>query len=164
MSQDDVVNELLNTGTKWTQFWDMHSGGGLKEAPYSQIYIEAPEDEAALIFYNRFGHNPYRVSCTCCGEDYSLDTKDTLAEVSAYQRGCRYAYFDADGKEIKGKGKNKAVKHGYIEEKDPNAFSDNKFMSVEEYEKRKDVLVIRKEEISPEERRGDLPREGYVWH
>lgn len=56
----------------WTQFWDMHSGGGLKEEPYNMIYIEAPEDVAKTIFFNKFGHNPERVSCTCCGDDYGI--------------------------------------------------------------------------------------------
>ena len=47
--------------SKWTNFHDMYSGGGLKEKPYTYIYIEAPEVEARTIFYNRFGHNPDRV-------------------------------------------------------------------------------------------------------
>ena len=50
--------------SKWTLFWDMASGGDTKEEPYENIYIEAPEEEAKVIFYNRFGHNPERVSCT----------------------------------------------------------------------------------------------------
>ncbi|KKL21424.1 hypothetical protein LCGC14_2445590 [marine sediment metagenome] len=70
----------------WTQFWDMHSGGGLKEAPYHYIYIEAPEEEAKVIFYNRFGHNPERVTCTCCGDDYSIGEEKTLAKLTEYHR------------------------------------------------------------------------------
>ena len=70
----------------WTHFWDMPSGGGCKEAPYGHIFIEAPLEEAVRIFYNRFGHSPYRVSCTCCGEDYSVSEYDTLEEATAYQR------------------------------------------------------------------------------
>lgn len=73
----------------WTQFWDMHSGGDLKEKPYHMIYIEAPKDEARVIFYNRFGHNPERVSCTCCGEDYSVSEEPTLEQLTGYHRGCR---------------------------------------------------------------------------
>ena len=71
---------------KWTHFWDMHSGGGCKEAPYEHIFIEAPLEEAVRIFYNRFGHNPYRVSCTCCGEDYSVSEYDTLEEATEFER------------------------------------------------------------------------------
>jgi hypothetical protein len=70
----------------WTQFWDMHSGGGTKEE-WSQIYIEAPEEEAVSVFYSMFGHNPHRVSCTCCGPDYSISEYETLEEASAYDRG-----------------------------------------------------------------------------
>ena len=72
--------------TQWTQFWDMNSGGDTKE-PVSQIFIEAPESEAIVIFYNRFGHNPNRVSCTCCGEDYSITQYNTLEEATSYHRG-----------------------------------------------------------------------------
>ncbi len=73
----------------WTQFWDMHSGGPSKEA-WSKIYIEASEEDAKLIFYNRFGHNPERVSCTCCGEDYAVEEFDSLEEATAYHRGCKF--------------------------------------------------------------------------
>lgn len=75
----------------WTHFWDMHSGGSVKEAPYAHIYIEAPEAEAKVIFYNRFGHNAERVTCTCCGEDYSIMEYASLADATAFQRGERPA-------------------------------------------------------------------------
>lgn len=68
------------------RFFDMHSGGGCKEPPYEQIYIEAPEEEAKIIFYNKFGHSPDRVSCTCCGEDYAVYEDDTLEESTAFDR------------------------------------------------------------------------------
>ena len=74
----------------WTQFWDMHSGGGCKEPPYDKIYIEAPESEATTIFYNRFGHNPERVTCTCCGEDYSITEYESLEDATACHRDCAY--------------------------------------------------------------------------
>lgn len=70
----------------WTRFMDMHSGGGTKEEPYEYIYIEAPVSEAKVIFYNRFGHNPERVTCTCCGEDYSIDAEETLEKATEYER------------------------------------------------------------------------------
>lgn len=70
----------------FTQFWDMHSGGGTKQKPYEMIYIEAPIDEACVIFYNRFGHNPHRITCTCCGNDYSVTEYETLEEATDYQR------------------------------------------------------------------------------
>ena len=36
----------------WTRFMDMHSGGGTKEKPFEYIYIQAPEKEAKVIFYD----------------------------------------------------------------------------------------------------------------
>lgn len=69
----------------WTHFWDMHSGSGTKE-PFEHIYIEADEADAKVIFYNRFGHSPDRVSCTCCGLDYYVDT-DTIEKVTKHHRG-----------------------------------------------------------------------------
>lgn len=72
----------------WTRFMDMNSGGGSKEE-WEYIYIEAPEDEAKVIFYNRFGHNPERVTCTCCGRDYSIDSEEKIVDLqSAYEAGC----------------------------------------------------------------------------
>lgn len=67
----------------WTKFMDMYSGGSLKEK-WEYIYIEAPQKEAELIFYNRFGHNPNRVSCTCCGNDYSISESESLEESTGY--------------------------------------------------------------------------------
>lgn len=72
----------------WTKFMDMHSGGGSKEA-WEYIYIEAHEEEAKTIFYNRFGHNPENVTCVCCGDDYSITESETLEEATSYERGGR---------------------------------------------------------------------------
>ncbi len=117
----------------WTRCMDMRSGGGLKEKPYSNIYIEAAESEARVVFYNRFGHSTERVSCTCCGEDYSLTESETLAEVTEFEREWVSGY---------GKGR---------------------CMPLEEYLAREDVLVIRAEDIKPAERVGDVPEQGFVW-
>jgi hypothetical protein len=114
----------------WTCFFDMHSGGGNKE-PWERIFIEAPEQEAKVVFYNRFGHNPSRVTCTCCGEDYSIDESETLEKATAYARG---------------------VGSNYRTE-----------VALEEYGKRKDVLIIDKESIHPDEYVGEVPDQGYVW-
>lgn len=67
----------------WTKFMDMYSGGGKKEK-WEYIYIEASEVEAKIIFYNRFGHNPERVTCTCCGKDYSISEYETLEKAIKY--------------------------------------------------------------------------------
>lgn len=69
----------------WTHFWDMHSGGDQK-LDWAHIFIEAPEDEAKVIFYNRFHRNPERVTCTCCGEDYAISESPTLEEAASYVR------------------------------------------------------------------------------
>ena len=122
----------------------MHSGGSAKEKPYDKIYIEAPREEAKVIFYNRFGHNPERVSCTCCGEDYIIEEAETLEQVSGYHRNCSWD-------EEKG---------GYVNK--PNAYS-NTFLTVEEYSKQKDVLIIPESEIKDSERIGDVPNQGYMW-
>lgn len=130
----------------WTQFWDMHSGGGLKEPPYHCIYIEAPsQDEAEVIFYNRFGHNPDRITCTCCGNDYSVSSEKSLKELTAFHRGCRY-----DDKKDK-----------YIEEGEEGHYKV--YMTLAEYKKQPDVLFISAKNIKPEEREGTVPQQGYVW-
>ena len=133
--------------TKWTRFMDMHSGGSTKEASYEYIYIEAPETEAITIFFNRFGHNPRRVTCTCCGDDYSIGEEESLQQATAFERGCN----DKDGK--------------YIEEPRTSEYSDHVWTltTLEDYLKKETVLVIRKEDIKPEERKGSVPSQGYVW-
>lgn len=55
----------------WTEFFDMSSGGGGKTS-YSEIFIEAPEDEARRVFENRFKRNPDHVTCNCCGPDFAV--------------------------------------------------------------------------------------------
>jgi hypothetical protein len=140
----------------WTRFMDRHSGGGLKEK-WKYIYIEAPKDEARVIFYNRFRHSPDRITCTCCGNDYWYDEYKTLKEASAYDRNCRW-------------------KRGrYVEEQNPSNMSIRKkcftkstdswglYMTLAQYLKRSDVHIIRKKNIKKSERVGEVPVQGYVW-
>jgi hypothetical protein len=129
----------------WTQFWDMNSGGGQKEK-WAQIYIEAPEDEAIVIFYNRFGHNPNRVTCTCCGEDYSISEYDTLEHATAFHRGCLY---DDKIKE-------------YVESPDTR-YGTHEYKTLAEFLESEEGLAIYDKDILPEERVGDVPEQGYVW-
>lgn len=150
----------------WTLFWDMHSGGGTKEGDYNEIYIEAPEEEAKVIFYNRFGHNPERVSCTCCGDDYSISESESLEQASAYLRNCAYVYRRPDGSICEqaeawaiGKGLLPKYKAAY-EETSGNL---GKHISLKEYVKQKTVLVIRAKDIKASERKGEVPEQGYVW-
>lgn len=151
----------------WTQFWDMNSGGWQKE-DWSQIYIEAPEEEAKVIFYNRFGHNPERITCTCCGEDYSIDEYKTLTEATAYHRGCDSSYFRPDGTEcsqdeawVFGKGTKPGYSWGYVERGDKSGY--NKYKTLDEFLKSDDILVIYANDIKDDEREGYVPQQGYVW-
>jgi len=127
----------------WIYFWDMYSGGGQKES-FAHIYIEAPKDEAIIIFYNRFHHNPNRVTCTCCGEDYSISESKTLEQATGYHRGCDYE----DNK--------------YIERPSPKSYS-NKYVILSEFLKSKQIKVITQDEITDQERTGEVPDQGYVW-
>jgi hypothetical protein len=128
----------------WTQFWDMCSGGGKKEK-WEQIYIEsASEQEAMVIFWWRFGHNPERVSCTCCGEDYSISSHESLSVLTGYHRGCDWD--KASG--------------NYAERPDPGR---NKYIPLDEYMKLPECLFIAASEVKPEKKVGELPRQGYVW-
>jgi len=128
----------------WTRFMDMHSGGSAKVKPYEYIYVELPEDKAKVFFYNRFGRNPERVTCTCCGDDYAIDEKETLEQATGFERGCHH-----DGKK-------------YIEEKDKK-YGFREYMTLAKYLEKSDVLVIRADEIKPEETKGEVPDEGYRW-
>ncbi len=75
----------IKSSIPWTQFFDMHSGGGNKEK-WENIYIQAPKSHAKIIFNNRFGHDPDRITCECCGEDYSITEYKTLEDAVKYQR------------------------------------------------------------------------------
>ena len=55
----------------WTKFFDMSSGGSEK-TDWTTIYIQLPKEEAIEYFENRFGTNPYNVTCSCCGSDFSV--------------------------------------------------------------------------------------------
>lgn len=74
----------------WTQFFDMHSGGGRK-LEWDNIFIEASKEAAIMIFTNLFDHDPYNVTCDCCGDDYSIIEYDTLTEATSYERARKLA-------------------------------------------------------------------------
>ena len=148
---------------------DMYSGGGQKEA-FSHLFIEAPESEAKVIFCNRFGHNPERVTCTCCGDDYSISEAETLAEATGFERGCEYAYFDKDGTELGGRDvfystpieERGNLKGGYVE-RPTTTYSFYKYQTLDEYVMSGKAVFIYAADIKPEERKGDVPQQGYVW-
>ena len=154
--------------SQWTHFWDMHSGGGSKEK-WGHIFIEASKEEAKVIFYNRFGHNPERVSCTCCGQDYSISEESSLEQATAYQRGCTYVYFRPDGTECdqdeawkSGQGLLPGYTGRYVE-RQSERFSLDRYVPLHTYLKTAKVHVIRASEITAQERVGTVPEQGYVW-
>ena len=107
----------------WTHFGDMHSGGGQK-LEWANIYIEAEEEEAKRIFYSRFERNPDRVTCTCCGPDYSICSEKTLGQLTAFHRGCLY---------------DKTLEK-YAEEQDTTSLQ--KYITLAKYRKDDNVLII----------------------
>lgn len=121
----------------WTRFMDMHSGWWRKQ-DREYIYIEAWEEEAKVIFYNRFWANPDRITCTCCGSDYSISEEIDLLQATAYERWCDY-----DSK-----------LNSYIETK--------KSITIEKYIKNGSVLVIYAKDIKDEERKWEIPEQWYV--
>ena len=134
-------NELV-----YVSFWDMHSGGGLKEDPYHKIYIQAAsEEEATIIFYNRFGHNPSDIACTSCGSNYAVDSDPSLEQITGYHRGCAY-----DGKSQK-----------YVERVDRK--NHKSYRTLEEYLTDPGVLLIRADEVKEDEKHGEVPTGGWVW-
>jgi UDP-N-acetylmuramate-alanine ligase len=155
----------------WTEFWDMHSGGGLKDK-WPRIYIEASEEEAKIIFYNRFGHNPDRVSCTCCGADYNIKSNESLAQLTGFHRNCRCLNTPRGEDGLYMNDDPVIVAHMYLEkgEKPPKGYtvekrfmSAGKYMTLNEYMKSKDTHFIHDQEIKSEERVGEVPEQGYVW-
>lgn len=162
----------------WTHFHDMHSGGSQK-LQWGHIYIEAPEQEARVIFYNRFGRNPERVTCTCCGEDYSISEYASLEQATGFSRGCRSIEPKRrpDGRYINDDPV--IEEHCYLEEGEdpPEGYEISKwsphspYLTVEEYFARTEskglldglALRIPAGEIRAEERTGTVPEEGYVW-
>jgi hypothetical protein len=73
----------LSANAGWTHFYDMHSGGP-KKLQWQHIFIQAPQEEAEIIFQNRFGRDPRNVTCECCGSDYSIHFEKTLEEMKKY--------------------------------------------------------------------------------
>lgn len=143
----------------WTGFMDMHSGGGSKER-WGYIYIEAPEAEARVIFYNRFGHSPDRVTCTCCGSDYSVSEGTDLAQATGYERCCMSAGPADSTGEPRYMEPGEALPEGWV----MSSFQPSgRYRPLDEYLSGEDVLVIRADEIAAGERQGMVPEQGYVW-
>jgi len=113
--------------------------------------------------------NPNRVTCTCCGEDYSVSEHENLEQATAYERECRSAWFDKHGKEIPqeeawvpGKGCVDGAYGKYVEEQRVE-YSHDPYRTLEEYLKDPSALFIFAKDIKPSEQKGQLRKEGYVW-
>jgi hypothetical protein len=147
----------------WTRFMDMHSGGGCKENGAEYIYIEAPEKEAISIFYAKFGHNPNRVSCTCCGEDYSISESESFEKASAYDRGCLYVEPLKDPKTHRYLHDDLNARYYEKGEPIPKGYTLrtgwNKYQTVEQYKKQKAVLILGVKDILLEWRKADVSDE-----
>jgi hypothetical protein len=150
----------------WTRFMDMHSGGSQKE-DFAKLYIEAPRAEALAIFYNRFGHNPERVTCTCCGDDYSISESETLEQATAYDRGCGWSeetggYVEEPPTNYRAKYETYVPLDTYV----AAGVDTNAMMSqIDKAGKtvKPKVAFIFAKDIKPKERAGSVPEQGYVW-
>jgi hypothetical protein len=138
---------LARPGLTWVQFSDAHSGGGLAESPFEDIYIEAENEDAAVrIFRNRFGHSPYAVACDCCGSNYSItDGFTDLRQASGYERGCEYAHRNERGGRYLELGE--PTPDGWT--RMPSWRSMN-YEHIEEYLTRTNVLVLWDRDIDPD--------------
>jgi hypothetical protein len=82
----EVAGKLLDMSGPWTLFWDMHSGGRQK-LDWDKILIQADEGTARAIFQNRFDRDPDNVTCSCCGEDYSVNEESSISQAIGYHLG-----------------------------------------------------------------------------
>lgn len=146
----------------WTQFMDMHSGGRLKEKSYKLIFIEAPRKQAKIIFYNLFGHNPERITCPCCGEDYSISEHEDLAQLTGHERGCR-TLATPRGKNGLYKNDDPVIKKKYYLEDGENppkgyklsSFAVwGKYQTLKSFIRRKSILIIHKTALNPKHYKG----------
>ena len=68
----------------WTKFYDMHSGGDAK-TEWEVIVFEAKKKDAIKYANWKWGIHPDNVTCTCCGEDFSVSTYETLDDAVKFQ-------------------------------------------------------------------------------
>lgn len=125
----------------WVSFNDMHSGGGTKVPPYEQIYIQAnSEAEAVKIFIRKFSYDPTQCSCHTCGDDYSIDTDDSILQLSGYHRGCEFL--------SPGKGRYNEGRYFEPGEKRPKGWTGGgssswrKHQTIEQYAAQEDICIV----------------------
>jgi hypothetical protein len=112
--------------------------GGSQKLDFAFLYVEAPIEQAKAVFYNRFGRNPDRVTCTCCGADYSIDDdNESLEEASQFDRRINW--------------------------RDDDVWPLDKFTSLRTTPDGQPVSFIYASEIAAGELTANIPEEGYVW-
>ena len=58
---------------------------------FATYYVEAAsEEEAISIFEQKFDQHPDYITCSCCGEDYSIATHESLEQMSGHDRKCKW--------------------------------------------------------------------------
>lgn len=80
-----IIEKQEKDKNKFTRFWDMHSGGQQK-LQWSKIYVNLPEDEAKAWFYKKFGRDCEHITCSCCSEDYSVQSAETIEVLTEFFR------------------------------------------------------------------------------
>lgn len=157
----------------WTHFWDMHSGGGQK-LEWAHIFIEAPEAVARAVFWHRFKRNPDKVTCTCCGADYSVSEDEDIIAATAFERGCRSAHRAGtlgcgDGN-FRYLEPGEPVPEGWELGNFPRGYSwalrkkiPDDGITLEHFKAESGALFISADEIKPDECRARIPAQGYVW-
>jgi len=93
-----TYNPEVRDTSKWTKFYDMHSGGGRK-LEWELIFINADEITAIKIFEKMFDRDPTNVTCSCCGEDYAIHEYTSIDKATSYYRGKMSIeqYMESDG-------------------------------------------------------------------
>jgi len=87
VKQVDV--EILDTGN-WTLFADAYADGKLKFKSFEWIIVEGKEKDALALFMDITNVDPKKVTCTCCGQHYSIREHDSVFQATAFERGCRF--------------------------------------------------------------------------
>lgn len=87
VKQVDV--EILDTGN-WTLFADAYADGKLKFKAFEWIIVEGKEEDALSLFMDITNVDPKKVTCTCCGQHYSIREFDSVFQATAFERGCCY--------------------------------------------------------------------------
>ncbi len=109
----------------WTEFIDANTKEQKLENQIKHVYIEAPRNVAIEVFKRKFKYNPNQLDKHGIPE-YDAIEHDTLAQATAFRRGCM---FDFNTKL-------------FVEIPDSKGFIP--YQTLEEFLQRKDVLTMSK--------------------